>query len=223
MRIFCKKLHENFSSYYDYAFALYDCAKQKKWPPRVAPLSGLCVKKSPDCEISPHNIIIHLCHILSRVVVWRLEKCSKVLLAMAVLASILSLSSCVDEDSSSVPESSRRPSSSIASSYSIPNVWTIKRMKSPAKRRKSPEPSTLPQPEKDTFRSTCGGKNSFAIELERRYRPGIYARQEVRERIGEEERSLGISSGDTRADMKNWSISTAKKMRKEGPKASRCL
>lgn len=151
MRIFCKKLHEIFSSYSDYAFALCDCAKQKKWPPRVAPLSGLCVKKSPDCEISPHNIIIHLCHILSRVVVWRQEKCAKFYLLWLSWLQF-----------SHYPHASMRIHLAFQNhraAHHLPSLHlilfltygTIKRMKSPAKRRKSPEPSTLPQPEKDTI------------------------------------------------------------------------
>lgn len=39
----------------------------KKDRPGLDPLNGRRVKKPLGCETSPHNIIIHLCHILSRV------------------------------------------------------------------------------------------------------------------------------------------------------------
>ena len=91
----------------------------------------------------------------------------KVLLAVAVLAAILSLSSCVDEDSSSVPASSRRPSSSIVSSYSIPNIWDDREDEvSSEEEKKSRTVYITPTGERYHFRSTCGGKNSFAIELD---------------------------------------------------------
>ena len=91
----------------------------------------------------------------------------RILLATVVLAAILSLSSCVDEDSSSTPESSRRPSSSIASSYSIPNIWDDREDEvSSEEEKKSRTVYITPTGERYHFRSTCGGKNSFPIELD---------------------------------------------------------
>ena len=91
----------------------------------------------------------------------------RILLATVVLAAILSLSSCVDEDSFSTPESSRRPSSSIASSYSIPNIWDDGEDEvSREEEKKSRTVYITPTGERYHFRSTCGGKNSFPIELD---------------------------------------------------------